>query len=147
MNWFKRLVAFITNEPTPMKELEHIHNVERDNFDYLVIFYISLKKDFPEALGTYKCARESGEKFANKHLLPALLDDNYDIVMIDLASYGLPVSWLEAAFGSLISKHGIKIETSREKLYITKPAREQYMVWRCLNRAIPLQNTSKGCYR
>jgi hypothetical protein len=151
MTWFTSIYNFITNTKPPAKELGHVYNVERENFDGLRIFHIDLVRDFGYPFHckdkTSRNDGRSGEDFMELLVLPAIKDKRYDVVIVNLTSiHGIAANWLEGAFSYLISKHGVPIETLREKLYIV-PEYDECCAWNYINKAIPLQTFSKGCYR
>lgn len=160
MSWFKNFFDIICNNKNFAEvicnvkfedNLQHVFNVQRDNFDNLRIKHIDLVKDFWYPFhGRDKTSRNngrSGEDFMEKLLLPAIENKNFDIVIVNLNNVsGVSSSWLEGAFSYLVSKHGISVEVLREKLYIT-PEFEERSSWAYINTAQILQNFSKGGYR
>ena len=98
---------------------------------------INLKNDFGEfPAGRYFGDGDySGEKFRENFVIPALLDDKYDVVEIDIdGTPGYGSSFLEEAFGGLLRNKNITKELINRKLIIISPSkkRDSYinMIWK-----------------
>ncbi|MEM0950183.1 MAG: STAS-like domain-containing protein [Pseudomonadota bacterium] len=97
---------------------------------------INIAKDFSRyPIGRYEAdGPNSGERFRERKLVPALRDDTVSGVEVLLDGVaGYPSSFLEEAFGGLVRVHGMDESGLRKKLHIRaeKAAFETYIeeIW------------------
>jgi len=93
---------------------------------------INLKDDFGEyPAGRYRDdGNYSGERFRDDFIIPALLDDEYDTVEINIdGTPGYGSSFLEEAFGGLLRNKNITKGLLDRKLEIVSPSgKMQYYI-------------------